>query len=249
MQAASNDGIDDQSARSCLVWVRAGRSAPRRLTSRALRQLHQHNGTSALNTPQSLAPVCQPQRSFARRRSLLALALATWASACSPGADLPLLPVVPLAAYRLGNGDLVRIITFGEQQLTGEFRVSDNGNIAVPLLGNVMAAGLTPSGLEAEIARELRQRNLFRDPSVSVEVVAYRPIFVLGQVNRPGQFPYQPGMTVLTAVAIAGGFTYRAVEHYASIVRTTGDQAVEGKVMRQSLVQPGDVVTVFERRF
>ena len=80
-------------------------------------------------------------------------------------------------------------------------------------------------------------------------MTAYRPIFVLGEVNKPGQYPYQPGMTVVTAAAVAGGFTYRAIEGYASVVRTVNGHAVEGKATRQTYLQPGDVVTVFERRF
>ena len=80
-------------------------------------------------------------------------------------------------------------------------------------------------------------------------MTSYRPIFVLGEVSKPGQYPYQPGMTVVTAVAVAGGFTYRAVKDYASVVRTLDGVAVEGKAVRQGFVQPGDVITVFERRF
>ena len=167
---------------------------------------------------------------------------------CAPGRDLP--PISPGSGqYRLGPGDAVRLITFGEEPLTGEFRVSAAGTIAVPLLGGVRAAGLTPAELETLVASKLKQAKLLRDPSVAAEVTEYRPIFVLGEVNKPGQYPYQPGMTVVTAAAIAGGFTYRAVEGYASVVRTVDGHAVEGKAMRQTYLQPGDVVTVFERRF
>jgi polysaccharide export outer membrane protein len=141
------------------------------------------------------------------------------------------------------------VITFGGEQLTGEFRVNDSGNIAVPLLGPVRAAGLTTNALADEITDRLRRSKLFTNPSVAVEVTSYRPIFVLGEVNHPGQYPYQPGMTVLSAVAIAGGFTYRAVTDYASIVRTVNGRPIEGKVQRQSLMQPGDVLTIFERYF
>ncbi|MBN8925154.1 MAG: exopolysaccharide biosynthesis protein [Rhodospirillales bacterium 69-11] len=169
---------------------------------------------------------------------------------CAPGRDLPPLPPAPAATdYHLGPGDAVRLITFGEEQLTGEFRVSDGGTIALPLVGTVRAAGLTPVELERAVADALKRGNVLRNPSVSAEVIAYRPIFVLGEVNRPGQYPYQPGMTVVTAVAVAGGFTYRAVEGYASVLRTTDGTAVEGRAPRQAFVQPGDVVTVFERRF
>lgn len=168
---------------------------------------------------------------------------------CQPGKDLPPLPPLTNTAYTLGPGDDVRIITFGEQTLTGEFTVEDSGKIAVPLLGRVNAAGMTTGQLGDEIDGLLRSKNLFRDPSVSVQIVKYRPIFVLGEVNKPGEFPYQPGMTVLSAVAIAGGFTYRAVEGYASVVRTEHDKPIEGRVSRDALLKPGDVVTVFERTF
>ncbi|HTI84166.1 MAG TPA: polysaccharide biosynthesis/export family protein [Acetobacteraceae bacterium] len=183
-------------------------------------------------------------------RCLLLVALSWAAVACGgPGSRLPMLPDGDRAAYTLGPGDQVRIIVFGEDNLTGEFRVNDSGNIALPLVGSVHAAGLASSGLEAAVGAALRRDNLVRHPSVAVEVIAYRPIYVLGEVNKPGQYAYQPGMTVVTAVAVAGGFTYRAIEGYAAIVRTANGTAVEGRATRQSFVQPGDVITVFERRF
>jgi polysaccharide export outer membrane protein len=167
---------------------------------------------------------------------------------CAPGRNLPQLPPGS-DQYRLGPGDAVRLITYGEDGLTGQFLVSDAGNIALPLLGDVSAAGLTPAELGQSVADKLKAAKLLRDPSVAAEVTAYRPIFVLGEVNKPGQYPYQPGMTMVTAAAVAGGFTYRAIEGYASVVRTVDGQAVEAKAKRQTYLQPGDVVTVFERRF
>lgn len=161
------------------------------------------------------------------------------------------LPPLPPAetAYRLGPGDRIRVITFGEQQLTGEFRVSDSGDIALPELGTIHATGLTAHQLARHIAAALRAAKLFTNPSVSVEVIAYRPIFVLGEVNHPGQYPYQPGMTVVTAVAIAGGFTYRAIEDKFSVVRTVDNHTVEGRAFRGTRLEPGDVLTVLERVF
>lgn len=182
-------------------------------------------------------------------RSILGVCLLLLAACGGPGSGLPPLAASDPAAYALGPGDQVRIITFGEETLTGEFRVNDSGNIALPLLGTVRAAGLTSTELETAVASALRRGNLVRNPSVAVEIIAYRPIYVLGEVNKPGQYAYQPGMTVVTAVAVAGGFTYRAVEGYAAIVRSVDGKAVEGKASRQAFVQPGDVVTVFERRF
>jgi polysaccharide export outer membrane protein len=182
-------------------------------------------------------------------RCVWVLVAMTVAGCDGPGDDLPPLPDVGAAAYRLGPGDQVRIITFGEENLTGEFRINDSGNVALPLVGAVHAAGLTSGGLETAVGDALRRANLVHHPSVAAEVIAYRPIYVLGEVNKPGQYSYAPGMTVVTAVAVAGGFTYRAIEDYASIVRTGDGKAVEGRAGREAFVQPGDVVTIFERRF
>jgi polysaccharide biosynthesis/export protein len=176
-------------------------------------------------------------------------ALLLLVSGCSPGGDLAVIPEYHNEGYKLGGGDQIRVITYGEDQLTGEFRVDDRGNITLPLLGSVQAAGHTPEQLDAKIADELRQRKLLRDPSVAVEVIAYRPVFVLGEVAKPGQYPFQPGMTMLTTVAVAGGFTYRGIHDYASVVRTVDNKAVEGKVTPLSFIAPGDVVNVFERHF
>ena len=185
----------------------------------------------------------------AMRRLLLGIGLCAAVAGCSPGRNLPPVPEYQATGYRLGGGDQVRIITFGEDQLTGEFRVDDQGRIAVPLLGSVRAAGLTPQQLEAELAQKLKAGKLLRDPRLSVEVLAYRLVFVLGEVAKPGQYPYQPGMSVLTAVAVAGGFTYRGVQDYAEVIRTADGKSMDGIAQPSSFVAPGDVVRVFERRF
>jgi polysaccharide export outer membrane protein len=167
----------------------------------------------------------------------------------APGAGLSPISASTAGPYHLGVGDQVRIITFGTQQLSGEFRVNDSGNISLPLVGAVPAAGLTPGQLESSIVNTLKTKGLFGNPSVSVEVITYRPFFILGEVSKPGQYPYQPGMTVLTAVAVGGGFTYRAVTDRFSIVRHSDDKAAEYLADRQTFVEPGDVITVYERRF
>ena len=164
-------------------------------------------------------------------------------------ASLPPLPDSPVNPYRLDTGDEIRVITFGEEHLTGQFRVNDSGNIAVPLLGLVKARGVTVAQLQDAIAAELKARKLIVSPSVSVEVTQFRPIYVLGEVSKPGQYPYQPGMSVLTAVALAGGFTYRAVRDQADISRIINGAAREGVVSRNAPVHPGDVITIEERWF
>ncbi len=184
-----------------------------------------------------------------RRFLSLPLFLVIALAACAPGGDLPSLAAATGHEYRLGPGDVVRVITYGEEPLTGEFRVNDQGDVTLPLAGRVATNGKSTRQLGDAIANALKKDNVLVRPSVSVEVAVYRPIYVLGEVNRPGQYPFHPGMTMVTAAAVAGGFTYRAVEAYASVVRTVEGDSVEGKVSRQALVQPGDVITVFERRF
>jgi polysaccharide export outer membrane protein len=172
------------------------------------------------------------------------------AAACTQGTNLPPLQPTTQSAYRLGPEDQVRVTVFNDPRLTGEFRVSDAGTIALPLVGTIQAAGRTTTEVERAVEQEMRQKNLFRDPSAAVQVVNYRPVFVLGQVERSGQFPYQPGMTALTGVAVAGGFNYRAVRDYVSVTRINADgRPMEYRAGREALLQPGDVVTVFERRF
>ena len=184
-----------------------------------------------------------------RRAALLLTTLAV--AGCAPGGQLPPLPAtVRESAYRLGAGDLVRLTVFNDPRLTGEFRVSEAGTLALPLLGQLGAVGQTTTELETTVREEMRRRDLFRAPEVAIEVLAYRPIFVLGMVEKGGQFPYQPGMTALTAVAVAGGFNYRAVRDYVSITRLgPGNRSVEYRASRDAVMQPGDIVTVFERRF
>jgi polysaccharide export outer membrane protein len=182
-----------------------------------------------------------------RRATLLLLLLCTL-SACG-GSDLPRLPDTVTGAYLLGPGDQVRIITVGQDELTGEFRIDDSGKIAVPMLGNLPAAGLSPAGLGQEVATALERNGLLRGPSVSIEVTQYRPISVLGEVNRPGEFAYHPGMTMLAAVALAGGFTPRAIEDTATVLREEGGRPSRWRAAQASRLQPGDVITIAERRF
>ncbi len=150
--------------------------------------------------------------------------------------------------YRLGSGDKVQITTFGEPTLSGAFEVSGSGKVALPLIGEVKAEGLTA----AEFARALE--GAFRDgflkaPKVSVEVAAYRPFYILGEVGKPGQYPFTNGLTVLNAVATANGFTYRADTHHVFIKRA--GEAAERRVdlTTATPVEPGDTLRIRERYF
>ncbi len=181
--------------------------------------------------------------------SVLCMVACLILAACAPGSDLAPLPATGAGPYRLGIDDQIRVITLGEEQVTGQFRVNDRGNVAIPMIGAVPAANLTTAELEDRIEQRLKEKKVLLDPSVSVELLGYRPIFILGEVSKPGQYPYQPGMTVLTGVAVAGGFTYRAQQDQAGILRKIDGQSVEGRVPLGADVLPGDVITVFPRYF
>ena len=168
---------------------------------------------------------------------------------CAPtGSDLPPLPPLgATGAYHLGPGDRVRILVYGDKELSDVFAIGDDGLISLPLAGNVAASGRTPSQLADEIAASLKQRGMIEDPSVAVEVTSYRPIFILGEVIHPGQYPYEPDMTVIAAVSLAGGYSYRAIQGYEGVVRTQGKKTSDGLVKPQDRLVPGDVITIFDR--
>ncbi|MGE4480366.1 polysaccharide biosynthesis/export family protein [Acidocella sp.] len=186
------------------------------------------------------------------RRVLLG-ALPALLSGCAawqaPGYNLPPLPAPPSGPYALGPGDVLTIRIYDQDQMSGTYHVDDSGYIDMPLLGLVKAGGSSTDALGAAISRSLRARQLILRPSVAVEVSSYRPFYILGEVNNPGQYPYRPGMTVLSAISIAGGFTYRAETAYVGVTRDIGSNAVQYRAPTHAMAQPGDVITVFERRF
>jgi polysaccharide export outer membrane protein len=150
--------------------------------------------------------------------------------------------------YTLGTGDKLRIIVYGQDNLSNLYAVDGSGRISMPLIGAVTAAGLTTRGLESQIEARLRNGYL-RDPRVNVEVDQFRPFFILGEVTQSGQYPFVGGMTVQTAVAIAGGFTPRADKSYAEVTRTVAGRPVTSSVPITFPLRPGDTLYVRERVF
>jgi polysaccharide export outer membrane protein len=150
--------------------------------------------------------------------------------------------------YTLAGGDRVRVIVFGQDALSNSYSVDGSGHISMPLIGPVAVQGMTTQ--DVGHALEARFRDGFlREPRVSVEVEAYRPFFILGEVNSPGQYPYVSGMTVETAVAIAGGFTPRAARWSADLTRVSSGRAITATVPVIQPVRPGDTIDVRERLF
>jgi polysaccharide biosynthesis/export protein VpsN len=152
-----------------------------------------------------------------------------------------------LAGYKLSSGDKVRIAVFGETDLSVTERVSDRGTISYPLLGELDVAGMSPADLERHITGRLKGPYLV-DPKVTVSIEQYREFFVMGQVNRPGSYPYAPGLTVRKAISIAGGFTERASRGKIFIVSEKSAQD-ERKVGENDPISPGDTVVVKESFF
>ena len=152
------------------------------------------------------------------------------------------------APYTLDSGDKLRVTVFGQSDLSGEFAVDGSGMLSMPLLPPIKARGLSTEQLQQEIEAELG-KTLLRDPNVSVQVTEFRPFFILGEIQKAGQYPYVNGMTVETAVAIAGGYTYRADQDVVRITRQRGDKVVEINVSPTANVKPGDTILVMERYF
>lgn len=183
-------------------------------------------------------------------------ALATPAPLPPPGpvpltpavAGVPGVPANPFGTYRLDSGDRVRVIVFGQDNLSRVYSVDSSGSVSLPLIGPVRARGLTPFQLSTDIAAELR-RKYIKDPKVSVEVEAYRPFFILGEVRRPGQYPYVNAMTVEAAVAIGEGYTERAKKRMVRLTRKFGGVMSTVMVPTDYPVQPGDTIYVLERFF
>jgi polysaccharide biosynthesis/export protein len=158
----------------------------------------------------------------------------------APGGDLP---------YTLDSGDRLRVVVFGQEGLTNTYIVDVSGKIAMPLIGAVLVRGCTTTQLARLIADKLKNGGFVREPHVAIEVEAYRPFFILGEVIAPGQYPYVPNMTVETAVAIAGGFTPRAYRWDADVSRSQSGVTSRQKVPLIAPVRPGDTVTIGERWF
>ena len=152
------------------------------------------------------------------------------------------------AAYLLDAGDKLRVVVYGQEGLTNSYAIDAGGSITMPLIGAVPARGRTPAGLAAEITGRLR-RGYIREPSVAVEVEAYRPFFILGEVAAPGQYPYVPNMSVESAVAIAGGFSPRALRDRVTLTHTDGSGSSRLVVPLGTALSPGDTVLVGERWF
>lgn len=183
---------------------------------------------------------------------LLALMLAMLAG-CGPPAAIGAAEITAGAGrtveqYKLGARDKVRILVFNEPTLSGEFSVNSNGALSLPLIGEIEAVGKTTEQLKQDIETALADGYL-REPQVSIDVLSFRPFYILGEVSKAGEYPYANGLTVLNAVATAEGFTYRAEKRVAHIRREGESEEKAYELTPDLRVQPGDTIRIGERYF
>lgn len=176
---------------------------------------------------------------------ILAAFLALTGCASTPGAELPMVGNVQ---YRIGSGDQIDLAVFREESLSGRFRVNESGLMSLPLVGDIQAAGKTIPQLREDLTT-LLSAEFVRDPNVTVSVVNYRPVFVLGEVANPGQYEFSDNMTVYALVAKAGGFTYRADQSQVMIRHESESEETAYRLTASGAVLPGDTIRFVERFF
>ena len=170
-------------------------------------------------------------------------------TACSSGGALTALPSSPAQEYRLDAGDEIRVFVYGVDAINNNYVVNNQGQISLPLVERIAAAGRTIPQLESAIAQLLLDRKILVAPNVNVQPVKLRPFFILGEVRNPGQYSFTPGMSVLSAISSAGGFTYRADQHKMVVRRLVDGRTVRGRASDTTMIQPGDTIEVLEKWF
>lgn len=183
-------------------------------------------------------------------RILAAFFLSIVTVACAGTNAAPGAAAYQPTVYRLAAGDRLSIMVFGEESLSREYAITPQGDLAFPLLGDIPVADMTLGDLQ-EVLRMRLGEGYVNDPRVTVEVLNYRPFYILGEVNKSGEFPFSDGLTVVQAVALAGGFTYRAERQRVFIVRDgqTAEEIYDIADGRPVFVAPGDTIRVGERYF
>ncbi|MBI1212596.1 MAG: polysaccharide export protein [Alphaproteobacteria bacterium] len=155
-------------------------------------------------------------------------------------------PAASVAAYRMSVGDKVRVTVFGTTPLINEYTIDETGSISIAPMGPIVVKNTTPAEAADLIAKDYAQAGLYRDPKVTVDVLTYGPFYMLGEVTKPGEFQYRPGMSLFAAVASAGGYTYRANRGRVFIRRANEAVETEYDLDSDIAILPGDVIRVPE---
>ncbi|MET0588150.1 MAG: polysaccharide biosynthesis/export family protein [Novosphingobium sp.] len=185
-----------------------------------------------------------------RMARFVVLLLASFALAsCGGTSGLAKIDSAPSGAYRVESGDQLLITVQNLDTAKGEYVIDDSGSISLPMIKDVMVRGKTFREIEDAIENTYRTAGILTNPLVTVQPGVLRPFYVMGEVNKPGEYAYRQGMTVLAALSAAGGYTYRAQTGSVAITRTTNGQNVEAKATEDTPIQPGDRIRVYERWF
>jgi polysaccharide biosynthesis/export protein len=151
--------------------------------------------------------------------------------------------------YRLGAGDRIKIFVYGLDPINNEYSIGDDGTITLPFVQTIRVSGRTLTEVQHEIEGKLSAQQILRNPVVNIQHVALRPFYIMGEVQKPGEYAFRPGTTVMSAVAMAGGFTYRASKSKVLITRMINGHPVTGSARQNDIIMPGDRITVSERWF
>ena len=184
----------------------------------------------------------------------LPLILLPLAAGCATGVKGPVLSAsefeqrYPASVSVLAPGDRIKVALYGDDAMSGEYDVAADGTVSLPLVGITPAVGLTPEGLRQALESKLSV-GLYKNPRISVQVVSLLPVYVLGEVRKPGAFPYVPDMTLSKAAALAEGYTYRADMNVVAIRRARTQSEVLVTSDQSIPLAPGDTVRVLERYF
>jgi polysaccharide export outer membrane protein len=163
-------------------------------------------------------------------------------------ADIEAATAAATAVPRFQGGEKIRINVYGEPTLSGDYDIDPNGVVSLPLAGTVRAVGLTQPEFEQELAKKFKSEYL-KNPKVTVTILQFRPIYIVGEIAKPGEFPYKPGLNILTAMALAGGGTYRANRNYVLIQHIGETNTKEYPQSATTMILPGDLIRVPERYF
>jgi polysaccharide export outer membrane protein len=188
------------------------------------------------------------QRSYAIGVCLALMLAVGFAAPCDAQAQAKPSAADASGTYTLGPNDRIRLKVYGEADISGEYEIDSNGYASIPLAGRIRAAGLTTGQLERSVVAALA-KGIVRDPRVNIEMAMYRPYYILGEVKKSGEYPYRLGITILDAVASAGGFTYRANENKVFLRRSGGNTEEVYPLDTPVKVFPGDNIRIPERYF
>ncbi len=181
--------------------------------------------------------------------SMLVAGALALSGCASPAGGVNPLPPIASAEYRVDAGDKLHVEVQDLKDASADYIVDETGAISLPMVKNVPVRGLSYREVATAIEDALRSHQILLNPKVSVQPLELRPFYIMGEVGKPGEYPYRQGMTVFSAVSVAGGYTYRAKSDSVVITRTIGGKTVTGSATEKTYILPGDRIRVYERWF